>query len=414
MVPAAQSTPAESQEVGQVTSTVEHNFESDADAIARSIDVDPALRKWPSHGWTTRAVWYDAPSQLTGIVSPAVGRDADIALAHGLALRSVGSESPKKLVLVLPEGHVQPTLRRQRWLAGDIDVWAHAGGRAVPAERAELDRRPVDDRPMMHLGDSSAQVSDLVEWLSQQGDLDDAHRPDKRAWQCRGQLVLVLSKAAGNGISIVAGSEAGADKTRLHKTVLAQGETLTDDELQIIVGIVQEAITKKLDARGRNEHWLQSIIRRRPGLLGLESPVLREVPAWRPIGDGADRAGAWGRGFIDLLALDGHGDLEIVETKVAQDSMMVLQGVDYLDWAERIEVKRQLAARLACAVEVPHVLHFVIGDELDGTADAGRYAIAQAEALRPEVSFRFSFVRNWRTSETPQVEMLALREPPKH
>ena len=390
----------------------DQSFEVEADGLAMSIGVDPASRVVQStRGWTSHATWYNEASQLTGVVSPHVGREADEALAHGLALRSGDDEHSKRLVLVLPAAHVHATLRRRRWLTADVEVRAHFGGAVIEPHLANPPLPDVQDRQVLHLGESSAQISDLVDWLATNPDLDPAHRANKRAWQCRGQLLLVVTQA-GKGLSIVAGSQATADGALLRSLLLKQGQALSEAELEQIIDVVNSAIDAKLANGRRDEHWLQSEIRRRPGLLRLESPVLREVPAWRPIGDGVTDD-AWGRGFIDLMALDAQGYMEIIETKVAADPMLVLQGVDYLDWAERPEQKKRISDRLGSSVDVPYVLHFVIGEGSDGKTEAGRYALAAADSLRSDVRFRFSLLRNWRNGGEPEVEMLEFGQLPR-
>jgi len=67
-----------------------------------------------------------------------------------------------------------------------------------------------------------------------------------------------------------------------------------------------------------------------------------------------------GRGYIDLLGVDGHGDIRIVETKLASntDDLLICQGLDYYIWAlayRRILIDRLGAAdrakfRVRCAV----------------------------------------------------------------
>ena len=51
---------------------------------------------------------------------------------------------------------------------------------------------------------------------------------------------------------------------------------------------------------------------------------------------GSDAHREWGRGFVDLLGLDGHGDIRIVETKLAtnDDELLIFQGLDYYIWAQ--------------------------------------------------------------------------------
>ena len=81
-----------------------------------------------------------------------------------------------------------------------------------------------------------------------------------------------------------------------------------------------------------------------------------EVPAWRP----AAAAGSFGRGFIDLLGLDGHGDIRIVEAKLAKSSdMTLMQGIDYHVWAHAYRNPR--AEKLSAPNDAQLRLHFVIG-----------------------------------------------------
>jgi hypothetical protein len=95
----------------------------------------------------------------------------------------------------------------------------------------------------------------------------------------------------------------------------------------------------------------------RPFIVGVEQPALRELPAWRP----RDTVQEWGRGYIDLLGLDGHGDIRIVETKLADnaDDLLVLQGLDYFVWAKAYE--HALRTRLGAAKNARLELHYVLG-----------------------------------------------------
>src|SRR5579864_2739599 len=82
---------------------------------------------------------------------------------------------------------------------------------------------------------------------------------------------------------------------------VAPGQALTPGQVAVLQQNVASAIAARIEPGGRycrpDEHWFQSLLRRDPSFVGVESPALREVPAWRPAG----AAGSFGRGFIDLL-----------------------------------------------------------------------------------------------------------------
>ena len=144
-----------------------------------------------------------------------------------------------------------------------------------------------------------------------------------------------------------------------------------------------------------DEHWLQSVIRRDPSLVGVEQPALREVPAWRPRRSVDDPSTMWGRGFIDLLGVDGHGDIRIVETKIAdnQDDLLILQGLDYFVWTK--QYKEALVSRLGASKNAELEIHYVVGADKDGKAPLSPFAPALVNNLDPCISWRFQVVRDW-------------------
>jgi hypothetical protein len=79
-------------------------------------------------------------------------------------------------------------------------------------------------------------------------------------------------------------------------------------------------------------------------LVGVEQPVLRELPSWWPGGDG--EAQPWRYGHIGFLCVDGHGDVRLVETKLSSnaDDLLVCKGLDYYIWARK---RRRLIDRLS-------------------------------------------------------------------
>ncbi len=138
-----------------------------------------------------------------------------------------------------------------------------------------------------------------------------------------------------------------------------------------------------------DEHWLQAVIRRQPSLAGIEQPAIRELPAWRP----AVGRRRWGRGYIDLVGVDPHGNVRIAETKLAanRDELLILQGVDYYIWAQAYaQVLRQ---RLGAPRRSQLVLHYLVGATPAGKVHLSRFAPAQAEAL--SFPWRFQTVTDW-------------------
>ena len=123
-----------------------------------------------------------------------------------------------------------------------------------------------------------------------------------------------------------------------------------------------------------------------------------------PHGDRATPPPAGAEGFIDLAGLDGHGDIRIVETKLADnaDDLLVLQGLDYYVWASAYE--QALRQRLGTADHARLELHYVLG----ANAESGKVKVSQctkplADALDPDaVRWRFQTVRDWyKTPDDP-------------
>lgn len=391
--------------------TAHQPSDASADTLAAQAGVDPKHRRQPTRGWTTHATWYEDSSRLLAVVGAEKERAADLALAHGLALRG-----GKKLGLVLPDGWVEPTRRRLPWLQVPIEFWRHDNATIQTVQAAAPGEHPYpadDEHPALHLGDRTDWVGALMDWAGRHDNLDPGHRGNVRAWHCRGTRVLKIERTR-SGLRITAGiaykdpGQPGESVSREITAPLTQhAQAETQDR-------VESGVAARLQgaAGGHNEHWLQAVLRRRPDLLDLEQPVLREVPAWRPLRDpDGSNLNGYGRGFLDLVGLDPRGDLHLVETKLASDHMLVLQGVDYLAWASQAEHRNRLAVRLGCQPSVPVVLHFVIGADSSGTAAIGRYAKAQAEALRDDLRWQFSIVTDWQAGH-PKVTHLPPGETP--
>ncbi|KRE41056.1 hypothetical protein ASG74_14415 [Knoellia sp. Soil729] len=163
-------------------------------------------------------------------------------------------------------------------------------------------------------------------------------------------------------------------------------------------------------AHKADEHWLQSVLRRHPEALGLEQPVLRELPAWRPGGSlGTGQTTPRGRGFVDLAGLDAAGTLLLVETKLGADDMLVLQGLDYLIWAEAN--RERLTTRLDARKSIPFEISYCVGGKKGGDPSWSRHAKAQLSALAPDLRWHVQEVTNW-TDDAPKAVRSPLRQLP--
>ncbi|MBL7487970.1 hypothetical protein I6A60_21425 [Frankia sp. AgB1.9] len=88
--------------------------------------------------------------------------------------------------------------------------------------------------------------------------------------------------------------------------------------------------------------------------------------------------------------------------------MLVLQGIDYLVWANVPAHRERLAARLDIHPDVPISLRFVVGAPSTGKAGISPHTAAQVRSLRKTVAWRFSTVTGWQTDQ-PQTR----HEPPR-
>ncbi len=321
------------------------------------VDVAPGLaRQLPGQltveHHRSKVFSYFGDSNRLVLIAGAQSEHAAWALVYGLAERE-----SRRLVLVLPHDAAFATMQRVPWLTEESrpEIWLHQDSALQDApvpERSRLDtieavRAHASEKSNgagpagelraastpKYLGEQSAGVRQLVEWATSHPQLDAAHNQSTRSWLCAGQKVLSLDSGPGL-VQVRAGIH---DKQRMSAPgeSVAPGQALTPEQVEVLQQNVASAIADRIEPGGRyckpDEHWFQSVLRRDPSLVGVESPALREVPAWRP----ADAAGSFGRGFIDLLGLDGHGDIRIVEAKLAKssDDMTLMQGIDYHLWA---------------------------------------------------------------------------------
>jgi hypothetical protein len=365
--------------------------------------IDATEQIWPT-GWSKRFAYFLGPKgELVIVAGDQEGEKVDLALAYGLTYR-LEYLKERPLVLVLPEDRAFPTLQRAPWFneAAQPTVHLHDGS---SAER-QLEPLPTTDYTTarvanatgktpneelraaatpLHLGKLSGDVFDLVEWATKHPVLDPGHRQAERAWHCMGQRVLSIRRG-GKEATV----RAGIHTTKTGEAAFSEDEAdsaQTVKDLGTIKELVREGISQRLAGAYRrpDEHWLQALIRRDPTLVGVEQPALREVPAWRPAAKAGKpgQSGSWGRGFVDVVGLDGHGNLRIVETKLAtnKDELLIFQGLDYYIWA--CAYRAVLLQRLGASPKAEIILHYVIGDDPDtGAIKLSHFAVAQAAALR--------------------------------
>jgi hypothetical protein len=376
--------------------------------LAEEVDAPGRLS---DKGWSKRFAYFlDRKDQLVIVAGDQEQEDVDRALAFGLTYRG---EYP--LVLVLPKDRIFPTVLRSPWLeeSAQPTLYQHDGLAvepvALPTKEDTIDwlrhvRRPWDPTKELreaatplHLGDLSPKVFDLVEWATKDGRLDPGHRQGERAWHCMGQKVLSIRRSGGEP-KIRAG---------IHTTKTGEPAFEDDSDATAPIATNPKVAVKRaeegIDARlggpyhRPDEHWLQAVIRRDPALVGVEQPALREVPAWRPAAKpntAPAQPGAWGRGFIDLAGLDGHGHVRIVETKLTrnEDELLFLQGLDYYVWA--CAYQEPLRGRLGASPQAQIEVHYVIGDDpKTKKVKVSRFAEAVNAALT--IPRRVQTVHDW-------------------
>jgi hypothetical protein len=257
-----------------------------------------------------------------------------------------------------------------------------------------------------HLGDRAPWVSELVESASTHRHLQAVHRSSYLSWHCLGRQVLKLRRAAG-GVEIVGGVDFSGESivfARNWKQTITG--PLNADQVREIFEAVDAAVERRLDGTdsGHPEHLLQALLADDMSVLGLvtDRPGMarREFPAKR-----ADDK----RGYLDFLGTDKYGRLHVVETKIGNDAMLVLQGLDYWIWANAHRKSLAKVFGLSGTPEV--VVDFVVATS--GTKPAvGPYTAVQAEALPGSLRWRCHLATGLETRElkVTRLERLAWPE----
>lgn len=364
----------------------------------------PGMKRLPpSRHRTARAVWFEDSDVLMAVVGDQERGDTDSVLVHGLHLAE-----GRSLRLVLPDQWAGPTRHRIPWLTARVEVHTYRPGRH-PVLAQRLDKVQTRQNaggpelsPWPHLGTSADWVRAVTEWASAHKDLDAAHTKSARGWSHQGQRVLKIQ--GHKTVKITAGIDAA--------TLQAHSLQVTGKLTNAQVGEVIKHVNAGIDHARSNkfgafeEHHLQGILRREPGLVRLEHPLLRELPAWRPIGGHAPL----GRGYVDLVGLDPAGDIALVETKLGDDDMLVLQGLDYWIWATRAENREWLVRRLnADPARAQIRLLYAVGGKAAAKPAVNPRSRTLLKYLDPEVPWRIALMHDWNDSDKRHGEVLEPR-----
>lgn len=367
---------------------------------------------WTQPGLATRLFYFADSTRLLIVAGEQSGTEAEKALAWGMTWRGA-----RRLVLVLPADRAFATLQRIAWFTDEHRpvVHTHDGDQVsapIAVDREErlsaLEARipkgadPVSDlrsaSTALHLGDLHHSISELADWATEAPELDASHRQSYRAWHHLGQSVLQLEKS-GPSVTIRGGTN---DKGNAHDTfrvTVDHQQGLSKEQL----AACKAAVWRGIDARRKgalhkpDEHYLQALLRLAPHLAGVEQPALREVPAWRPPSAPAKSpTKALNRGYVDLLGLDGNGDIRVVETKLAKadDAMLILQGLDYFVWAQ--VYAEALRARLGASKKAQIRLAYLVGAEPGGKVRYSKYSQALVDAIdRAAVPMTYLGITGW-------------------
>lgn len=338
-------------------------------------------------------------------------RQVDESLAAGLAL-----QGDRDLHVVLPDVARrspadqpvwQATADRLPWIDTPTWLWVHGDGhvRPVPTPRRTtvLQRACQQGGPVPweghDLGDRAGWVQPLVHWATQTSvPLKAAHRGSYLAWHVDGRKVLQVRRTTA-GVAVTGGvnythADHGPRPAKLH----LQGP-VTDEEVAEVQAAVELAATRRMDGTDDAdvEARLQSRLDDAPAVLGLVGPVLRELPLSRP---GSPRA------YVDLVGVDGAGNVHLVETKVKRDWMLGLQALDYWVWARanRQALVDVLTTAGAALADKPKVfLDVVVGTTNGDQPGDIRLLLPQLEALTGSMTWRIGDVTGWRTPDDTQV-----------
>lgn len=326
-------------------------------------------------------------------------RTVEKALAYGIA-----HARNRSVVLLLPHppdggaDAAQATAARAAYLATPVTVRTHGLDGVGPEIEISPERSlesvwEPDLRGGVHdLGAAAGLVAPVVEFANSHTDLVSAHRGGYLAWHCAGRMLLTIRRTRGGGALVRAGvhySQPGPGKPApLEVAVTAR--IAHPDVAAVKQRVINGIVARLTEAdTGHEEHRLQAALATAAATLswGPAETLRREFPARRPGG---------GAGYIDFLRLDENGTLHVVETKIGDDEMLVLQGLDYWIWAQanRAALEDHFSKPISNVV-IDYVIGVPGGAQVDQRPLLSSYAPAQLEALAPDVRWQVYLLGGW-------------------
>lgn len=375
-----------------------------ASALSLVRSIDKRAKHRTVSGTSSYHHYFSANDGLTIAVVPTEPRDAlqsELALAHGLRH---ARDNP--LTLMVPQGTSKSSLTRLPWLRKTVSVYEYGDdgvAEMTPWTRKKVinsfAKQPISQREY-DLGLRTNGVDDLTDWATSREELSPAHRESYLAWHFMGRQVLQVQRARGRRVKIAAGIQYSKRKPEQSEGLSRPFDLpLTQSDLAEIKRAVAGGISDRILALDPPdpESRFQSVLRASPELIGLTDGVRREFPVFRP---GHETAG---RGFIDLLGVDLQGHVQIVETKLGSDAMLVLQGLDYWIWihAHVDAIRRDV---LNVPSNAPIELHFVV-DVRKGRPHLSPYSPFHLQALSLDIPWHVTGIESWETKTRSAIRL---------
>jgi hypothetical protein len=260
-------------------------------------------------------------------------------LTFGILWLQVCREAATKRVVeglkvVVPRGMATLTLARMAWLKGSRESWELW---ELSQRTEEMQRRDAEDQ-----GNVSTRLVQAphVEWAKER--FAAAAERVMSLVPPEARLVIDQRLRSGSELAfLLHGLEFARVRVRASKESFNRVEEITfgagpqetpltdenEEALRDLVARLCERRTASGDKRDvlyrmQPERWLEGELRRDLRRLDAQlanDPVYAQVPAFA----GGDR------GMLDLLAVEEHGRLAVIEVKADEDPQLALQGLDY-------------------------------------------------------------------------------------
>lgn len=292
------------------------------------------------------------PDSLVLVHAPGEKRKQDeLALAYGLTY-----QGDRDLLLVLPTSAIECTLQRLSAIETPVRVFDHDLVEHIVPPRVQVSSELMRDRTLRVAQHDLREFVGVVEDLVADLPLRPSHREGYAAWQFEGRGIL----QARRGV----------------KGLKLDGEWGPHD-----FAAKRQELEARIDARrgdprnaeNRYQEWLGTDAGLRA--LGVDR-VLREVPCSRP---GRRRT------FMDLLGIR-RDQIHVIETKLSEDAMLGLQGLDYWLWAQG--GLEEIQAFLGMSKPPRVLLDFVVSE------DCLRYLMPVAESFHTSIRWRVGVVEH--------------------